>query len=413
MGRAARREGRAALPNDPIAILTQVAFVARLAAILPVVIGLATLPDQARVVPAAFGCVIVGAIGFIGLMSRSARDFIRRHPSIVLADALILATLALTAGGSSPFTLTFMSSALVVGLLAAPWAGALILVSLIGLHVMVLVDPAASTVHDLLITPLVLLTLWALGMVVRRTSDAEARSRRALTSAITVAAATEERHRIARDMHDTLAKSLQSMNLTASVLPRLIESNPDRASQHARDLQETSVAAIDEVRALMSALRREVEEGPLHEVVEQVATDWSERHGVWHALTIKGDGVISDGLVRYELLMVLAESLENIARHAHAQKVWIGVTTTSERVTLTVRDNGVGAAPGRLEEATAERHYGVQGMRERLHKVGGTLTWVSTPGAGTTVTATCHPAGLIEQATPTTTTLTAIGKEGA
>ena len=384
-------------PYNLVDTVTQVAVLARLIALFPVVIGLGQLPDRGHAMAVAVGCIVVAIIGFAGLMSRATRDFLRDHPSLVLADALLLAFVAWTAGSTAPFILTFMSSALAVGLLAAPWAGSLIMVSLLGLYLLVLHNPHTGSPQELFLIPFVLVTLWGLGIAVRRASDAEIRSRRALHSAITVAAATEERHRIARDMHDTLAKSLQSMSLTASVLPRLIAANPGRASEHAHDLHETSVSAIDEVRALMTALRREVAEGPLHEVVEQVATDWSERTGISHKLTVLGDGAVTDGLVRYELLMVLTEALENVSRHAQAHEVRIRLDTAAELVTLSVRDDGVGAAATRLEEAAAEQRFGVQGMGERLHKVGGSLAWESAPGAGTTVTAQAHPAGLIEE----------------
>ncbi len=386
-------------PHNLVDTVTQVAVLARLIALFPVVIGLGGQPDRAHTLAVAVGCVVVAVIGFTGFMSRGIRDVIRQHPSLVLADALLLALVAWTAGSTAPFILTFMSSALAVGLLAAPWAGALIMVSLLGLYVLVLHNPYTGSPQALFLIPFTLVTLWGLGIAVRRASDAEVRSRRALHSAITVAAATEERHRIARDMHDTLAKSLQSMSFTASVLPRLIATNPERASQHARDLHETSVSAIDEVRALMTTLRRDVADGPLYETVEQVATDWSERTGVSHELTIVGGGDVTDGLVRYELLMVLAEALENVSRHAHASKVWIALETTDDLVTLRVRDDGVGADDNRLREAVNERRFGVRGMTERLHKVGGSLVWESAPSIGTTVTAQAHPAGLIEEST--------------
>lgn len=384
-------------PHNLVDTVTQVAVLARLIALFPVVIGLGGQSDRAHTVAVAVGCVVVAVIGFAGFMSRGIRDLIREHPSLVLADALLLALVAWTAGSTAPFILTFMSSALAVGLLAAPWAGGLIMVSLLGLYFLVLHNPYTGSPQELFLIPFVLVTLWGLGIAVRQASDAEVRSRRALHSAITVAAATEERHRIARDMHDTLAKSLQSMSLTASVLPRLIATNPDRASQHARDLHETSVSAIDEVRALMTALRRDVAEGSLDELVAQVATDWSERIGIAHSLAIRGDGEVTDGLVRYELLMVLAEALENVSRHARATNVWIALETTDDLVTLSVRDDGVGADGARPDEAIAEQRFGVRGMRERLHKVGGSLAWDSEPGAGTTVTGRAHPAGLIEE----------------
>ena len=93
------------------------------------------------------------------------------------------------------------------------------------------------------------------------------------------------------------------------------------------------------------------------------------------------------------VLRVIAEGVTNVVRHAQAQHVWIRFTQEDEVQAIEVRDDGTGFDPG--AEASRQGHYGLIGLRERAHLLGGRLEITSAPGAGTTMRFSLprHPGG--------------------
>ncbi len=77
-----------------------------------------------------------------------------------------------------------------------------------------------------------------------------------------------------------------------------------------------------------------------------------------------------------------AEGLPNIARHARANQVWVGVTQHDQELTIEVRDNGKGFDP---EVLAGQGHYGLLGLRERARVLGGQFILLTAPGEGTTL----------------------------
>jgi two-component system, NarL family, sensor histidine kinase LiaS len=87
--------------------------------------------------------------------------------------------------------------------------------------------------------------------------------------------------------------------------------------------------------------------------------------------------------VRHELVAVVKESLANIAKHAGAREVTVGLTMNDGQLNLTVKDDGRG-----FDRARASAGSGLQNLRERVQQVGGSLETTTKPGAGTTVAVT-------------------------
>ena len=83
------------------------------------------------------------------------------------------------------------------------------------------------------------------------------------------------------------------------------------------------------------------------------------------------------------VLRVIAEGLTNVARHAQAHHVWIRFIQEDEVQTIEIRDDGIGFDPG--AEAARQGHYGLVGLREWAHLLGGHLEMTSAPGSGTTM----------------------------
>lgn len=370
--------------------VTRVALVVRLLSLLLTVFTVSHLSLLAML-----GQIGIGLIALWLLLSRIGDEVVARRPWLVIADTLLLAGVAVLSGAESSFLLTFMTSALLIGTWAPPLVGGVAVIGFLSLYVTVWVG-AGDLSSTALAFPFCFIVLWWLGFAIQESARSEVRARAALQQAVTVAAASEERGRLARDLHDTLAKSLQALHLSAAALPQLQRREPIKAEDCVREIRELSVQAIEEARALMTQLRREPKGDSLPEMLLQLCLSWEDATGVTLVTEIDQSIEVTDELVRYELLMAMNEALENVRRHAEAHTVVVRLGGTAEDVTVTISDDGVGVTPQRLQEAEQDGHYGRCGMEERLAKVGGEATFDSEPGRGTTITLIAPRQGLVE-----------------
>lgn len=206
-------------------------------------------------------------------------------------------------------------------------------------------------------------------------------------------AAASERTRLARELHDSVAKTLRGVSFAAVALPSSLRRHPDLAEQLAATVSSGAEAAQREARELLSALRRDVPDQPFVDTVQGVCADWAAAHDVPVRLDLAR--VEPTVAVRYELTQILSEALRNVAQHARASLVEVGLARDGELIRLTVRDDGAGfTPPADLSGLSAGGSFGVVGMFERARTVGGDLTLTSHPGGGTTVVVTA-PSGVL------------------
>jgi len=200
-------------------------------------------------------------------------------------------------------------------------------------------------------------------------------------------AATSERVRLARELHDSVAKTLRGVSFAAVALPSSLRRHPDLAEQLAAAVSTGAETAQREARELLSALRRDVPDQPFVETVQGVCAEWAATTSVRVALDLAR--VEPTLPARYELTQILSEALRNVARHAGATLVEVGLVRDGDQVRLTVHDNGAGfTPPSDLSLLSSHGSFGVVGMFERARTIGGRLTVTSAPGRGTTVAVT-------------------------
>ncbi|MFF5234044.1 cellulose binding domain-containing protein [Dactylosporangium sp. NPDC000521] len=199
------------------------------------------------------------------------------------------------------------------------------------------------------------------------------------------AAAAAERARLAREMHDSLSKTLDAIALGAAALPGTL-AEPDRASRLAATLRDGSLDAARDARVLIDELRSNPADAPLSDVVAAIGREWSVTSGV--GVILHNADVDAAPEVGIELCWILREALRNVAAHAGAELVAVTLTRAGGEVTLEVRDDGTGfAVPDDLSVLQRAGSHGLVGMQERARLCGGTLTVWSRPGGGSRVTA--------------------------
>ncbi|HET9168944.1 MAG TPA: sensor histidine kinase [Actinospica sp.] len=194
----------------------------------------------------------------------------------------------------------------------------------------------------------------------------------------------DERQRMAGEIHDTLAQGLTGIlaQLEAAELAERDESRRRRHLGLARQLARDSLA---EARRSVQALRPQMLEGArLPDAVRTLADEWTQTSGIPVRVEVDGEATPLQPALEVVLFRAAQESLANIAKHAQATRAGMTLTYMHDQVTLDVLDDGKGFDEQR---ASSGDSYGLAAMRQRLRQVGGCLEIESTPGDGTTVSA--------------------------
>jgi signal transduction histidine kinase len=203
------------------------------------------------------------------------------------------------------------------------------------------------------------------------------------------AGVTEERQRMAGEIHDTLAQGLTGIiaQLEAADHTR---GDDGELSRHLGQAAALARSSLTEARRSVRALRPgQLEEASLPEALGELARGWSEQTGVTARLDTTGTPVRAGADVEAALFRVTQEALSNVAKHAQADRVQLTLSYTGDMLLLDVADDGSGGASPNSGAGGASPNggYGLTGMEQRLARIGGTLTIESAPGAGTTLNA--------------------------
>ncbi|MBB5233679.1 histidine kinase [Deinococcus budaensis] len=200
-------------------------------------------------------------------------------------------------------------------------------------------------------------------------------------------AISDERARIAREIHDGVAQSLAFAALKLDVVTRQLHSDPEKAEAEVRAATALLREQIREVRRSIFALRPiDLERYGLLETVRRYVEDFGEQNGVRTVLNVSGDIHLAPG-DEAMVFRILQESLNNVAKHARAREVTVTLHGGA-RVTLRVQDDGAGFDPAQISgRVSSAGGLGLMQMRERVESRGGRYRVLSEPRHGTLVEA--------------------------
>jgi signal transduction histidine kinase len=202
----------------------------------------------------------------------------------------------------------------------------------------------------------------------------------------------DERQRMAREIHDTLAQGL------AGILTQLqaAEQTPEWR-RHVTNAMNLARESLTEARRTVHAVEPAVlAEARLPDAISDVTRRWSEVNHIDAVLTTTGDARPMHADVEVTLLRAAQEALANVAKHARASRVGLTLSYMEDLVTLDVRDDGVGFEPNaKRANGSTNGGFGLAGMRQRVQRLAGRLDIESEPGGGTAISATVPaiPAG--------------------
>ncbi|MEV6112053.1 histidine kinase [Streptomyces sp. NPDC052109] len=313
-----------------------------------------------------------------------------RHPSLLAADTLFASLLLISAGPDTTLAYVSVCTPLLAGLVYS-WRGAACFASLQALillliHATLKADRHAPVAEALLLPGLCVIA-GAMGSTLRNLMLRFGAATHALTTVQARLAAAEavsaERARLAREMHDSVAKTLYGVALAADGLAETASTaapDPDRIRQQAELVSRSARRAAAESRELLTDLRREPnapDETPIWHELSDLAEDFSARTGIPVTFSCPkpanepGAFPALPAPQARHLLSITTEALENAYRHASATRVEVHAAVQGDLLCLSIHDDGRGLPPGTTLERLRDRgHFGMLGMVERAAQMG-------------------------------------------
>lgn len=193
----------------------------------------------------------------------------------------------------------------------------------------------------------------------------------------------DERQRMAREIHDTIAQGLTGI-ITQLEAAEHVKRDPEEWQRHLDNALRLARDSLSEARRSVQAVRpQHLESARLPDAIASVAKQWSALNEVPAEVTTTGDPRPMHPEVEVALLRMAQEALANVARHAKASRVGLTLSYMGDVVTLDVRDDGAGFDPSTINGGGV----GLTAMRQRVHRLAGKLEVESEPGMGTAISA--------------------------
>ncbi|HZR99544.1 MAG TPA: sensor histidine kinase [Chloroflexota bacterium] len=194
-----------------------------------------------------------------------------------------------------------------------------------------------------------------------------------------ISASEAERARLARDLHDGPAQYFANAVFETEYLRKLLTRDPEAVGEGLARLRESLQQGVKEIRQCLFDLRLPaVEELGLVALLHGYLPEYERQYGVSIEASLPEDELPLSGDQAVAVFRILQEALNNARKHADASQVRVKLRRRGDEVLLQVEDNGHGFTPGQARPG----HYGLMGMQERAHLLGGRLEVQGRPGKG-------------------------------
>ncbi|MFF2849485.1 MacS family sensor histidine kinase [Streptomyces sp. NPDC058001] len=350
--------------------------------------------ERPSVAIAFYAVLVVWTLATLGKVANAARctkRFLAADLTIALTGILltpVAATHERILDGGPTLPSIWTAGAVLAYALKGGWRWAAVASALVGVaNIVQRGAPTRDTLHNVLL-------VWVAAIAIGYVVEVARASERTLARALEIEAATRERERLARDIHDSVLQVLAMVQRRGSALG-------GEAAELGRMAGEQEVALRTLVAGGMvpaSRASEDASQGALVRAVEEPDDEPGDgprdlrsllaRHaGSRVTLSEPGAPVLLGPVAARELADAVSAALDNVHRHAGAgARAWILVEDEPDEVIVTVRDDGPGIPAGRLAQAEGEGRLGVAlSIRGRLRDIGGTAELVSVPGQGTEV----------------------------
>jgi two-component system nitrate/nitrite sensor histidine kinase NarX len=207
------------------------------------------------------------------------------------------------------------------------------------------------------------------------------------------AAVSQERHLLARELHDSIAQSLAFLKIQVQLMRDAVQSG--NAAQIKLVLEEIDVGVREsygDVRELLMHFRTRTNTEDIEPALATTLRKFEHQSTLKTTLNLQGQGMPLSPDLQIQVLHIIQEALSNVRKHARGSQVWLDVQQ-QPAWRFEIRDDGIGFNPG--TDPLDETHVGIRIMTERAHRIGAELEVLSTPGHGSSVILTlptpAHP----------------------
>jgi two-component system NarL family sensor kinase len=207
------------------------------------------------------------------------------------------------------------------------------------------------------------------------------------TRAATRLATIEERNRLAREIHDTLAQGLAAIALQLETADALFQSRPERAQETIQKALQLARSNLEEARHSVMDLRAApLQKHSLTEALAALAVAEQVPVVDYTCLPTQHFPVLS-ARIETGLYRIAQEAVTNARKHAKAHKISMTLIAEEQWISLSVQDDGCGFDLESVTQQTnrSSQHFGLAGINERIKLLGGNLRISSEPGAGTSI----------------------------
>jgi len=187
-----------------------------------------------------------------------------------------------------------------------------------------------------------------------------------------------ERQRLARDIHDTLAQHFTSIIMHLAAVKH---SNPESVQSEVQQAEDVAREGLDEIRRIVWDMQPEqIEKASLIEAVEELAARWSAENSVQVKMAVTGTPRSLTSSAETALLRISQEAMHNINKYAQAKNVNITFSFMEDIFVMDIADDGLGFEPSNIKNG-----FGMKTMRDRAEELSGSFTIESERGAGTAI----------------------------
>lgn len=197
------------------------------------------------------------------------------------------------------------------------------------------------------------------------------------------AAVSQERHLLARELHDSIAQSLAFLKIQVQLMRDATKSgNADETAKILEEIDAGVRESYGDVRELLLHFRTRTNAEDIEPALATTLKKFELQSGVKSSLSMQGQGLPLAPDVQIQVLHILQEALSNVRKHAHASQAWLDVQQ-QPTWRFEVRDDGIGFNPD--VDQHDQTHVGLRIMNERAQRIGAHIDIVSTPFRGSSV----------------------------
>lgn len=193
-------------------------------------------------------------------------------------------------------------------------------------------------------------------------------------------AVSEERNRLARDLHDSAKQQALAASFELGTALTLYERDPQEAKKHLGEADTLVDSVRRELTNLVDELRPQSMEEDFSETLKGYGREWSHRSGIKLNVHVEGIDENLPPVTRETLFRITQEALANVARHSYASQAEISIDYEKDSVTLVIKDDGHG-----FDTSAPHSGLGLHSMQERAESLGGSFSVASEGGRGTRI----------------------------